>query len=59
MLMRFDASDCTVTSETVLDGLKSPYTVGINEDPDPAKRNVIFVNWPANECWMGSPPVDW
>jgi len=59
MLIRLDATDCSITNENVIEGIGSPYTLGINEDPDPAKRNVVFVNYPSSSCWMGQPPVDW
>jgi hypothetical protein len=59
MLIKMNADDLTIYDEVVLDGLISPYTMGVNEDPDATLRNLVFVNYPPNECFMSPPPSDW
>jgi len=35
------------------------YTMGVNEDSDPAKNYLVFAGYGPTECYMSEPPADW
>jgi len=58
MLAKLDG-DANVLDETIIPGVSSPYTMGINVDSDVSLRNIVFVNYSPSACHMGAPPLDW
>lgn len=59
MLLKLDADMNVLNETTQIPGVSSPYTMGINVDTDIDLRNIVFVNYPPSQCYMGAPPAGW
>jgi hypothetical protein len=58
MLVRLDR-DANVLNENIMSTNTFADTIGVNEDPDPTKAHLVWVDYDWQRCYMSTPPADW